>query len=171
MKEQAESRSGIKEGIKKRKKEMDDRAKHMGDVVDDKSNVVETAKKFHLSTTKEGAREIKRLMKQAAESTHREFKRQNNDLENKVSKCQEAEQDLRDRTSRAKADARDARAASGKVKETKEVKASLNSVETASNNDAEFTRKELARQEQERLKSENRRKEQNQRLLSAKLKW
>ena len=55
MREQAESRKKLKEGIDKRKTATDDRANHMGLAVDDKKTIADTSQKLRLGGTKEGA--------------------------------------------------------------------------------------------------------------------
>ncbi|MBC8509620.1 MAG: hypothetical protein H8D34_32635, partial [Chloroflexi bacterium] len=73
MREIAESRDKIKEGIKKRELTIDDRARHMGLVVKDKQQVVDASRKLRLSTTSEGAEAVKQAIRKAAQAADAEF--------------------------------------------------------------------------------------------------
>jgi hypothetical protein len=171
MIEKAESRGKIKEGINRRKLESDKRAKHMGLVVDDKKTVADTSQKLRLSTTSEGAREVKSAIKKAAQETKIEFEKQNKDLEKKMQECKKAEKDLKQRTESAKKDAQDAKKAAGHVKETKAAKAQALKAEHAATKDGVFVKDQRHKQERDRKKSEERRDKQRSQLQNAKLKF
>ena len=171
MMERAESRGKIKEGIRRRKLESDDRAKHMGLVVDDKKTVADTSKRLKLSTTSEGAKEVKDAIKKAGQETQKEFEKQNRDLEKKVQECKKAEKDLQQRTDSAKKDAHDAKGAAGRVKETKGARSQAVQAEHAAVKDGQFTNDQRQKQELDRKKSEERRNKQKSQLANANLKW
>ena len=171
MAEKAESRDKIKDGIDKRKRETDDRAKHMGLVVDDKKNVADTSRKLRLATTSEGAEAVKSAIKDAAKATDQEFGKQNQVLDKKLTDCTKAEEDLRRRTDSADKDAGDAKATAGRIKETNDAKKTLAKAEGAAKDDAKFTKNEQTRQKNERTKSEKRREQQKKQITGTKLKW
>jgi len=171
MLEKAESRGKIKEGINRRKLESDKRAKHMGLVVDDKKTVADTSKKLRLSTTSEGAREVKSAIKKAAQETKSEFEKQNKDLEKKMQECKKAEKDLKQRTQSAKKDTQETKKAAGHVKETKAAKAQAIQAEHAAAKDGAFVSDQRHKQERDRKKSEERRDKQRSQLQNAKLKF
>jgi type IV secretory pathway VirB10-like protein len=171
MIEKAESRDKIKEGIQRRRLESDERAKHMGLVVEDKKTVADTSNKLRLSTTSEGAQEVKGAIKKAAQETKSEFERQNNDLEKKMQECKKAEKDLQQRTESAKKDAQDAKQAAGRVKETKGAKGQALAAEHAAVKDGKFVSDQRQKQELDRKKSEERRAKQKGQLENAKLKF
>ena len=171
MMEKAESRGKIKEGIQRRKLESNERAKHMGLAVDDKKTVADTSNKLRLSTTSEGAQEVKDATKKAAQETHKEFEKQNRDLEKKMQECQKAEKDLQQRTDSANKDAQAAKGAAGGIKETKGAQSQALAAEHASVKDGKFTSEQRQRQELDRKKSEERRKKQKSELDNAKLKF
>ena len=171
MKEQAESRKKIKEGIDKRKHSIDDRAKHMGLAVDDKKIIAGTSHKLRLGGTKEGAEAMKNAIKESAKVTHREFENQNKELEKKHNECKKSENDLKRRTDSSKKDAQDAKKTSHHIKEVKGAKSLLAKAEHAATDDARYTNKEKERQEHDRKTSEKRREQQKRHLSSSKLKW
>ena len=171
MRERAESRRKIEKGIEKRKRESGDRAKHMGLVVKDKKTVADTSRKLRLSTTSEGAREVKQAIKKAAKETAKEFENQNKDLDKKIKESKKAEKDLQQRTKNAKRDAVDSKTAAGHIKEAKAAKNLATRAEHAAKKDAEFTKKQKRRQEHDRNNSEKRREKQKRQLTNTKLKW
>ena len=91
MKERAETRKNIEKGIEIRKRESNDRAKHMGLIVDDKKTVAKTSRQLFLSSTIEGAEKVKQALRKAAKIVHNEFEKQNRDLQEKINKCRKAE--------------------------------------------------------------------------------
>jgi len=171
MMEKAEGRDKIKDGIQRRKLESDERAKHMGLVVGDKKTVADTANKLRLSTTSEGAQEVKDAVKKAAQETHQEFEKQNRDLEKKMQECQKAEKDLQQRTDNANKDAQDTQGAVGHIKETESARNQEQAAAQAASKDGKFTSEQRQRQELERKKSEERRNKQKRDLDNAKLKF
>ena len=166
-----ESGSELKHKMEKRKAETDDRARHMEGVKDDKKIVAETSHKLRLEGTKEGAEAIKREIKQAAENTHREFERQNQDIEKKLQACKEAEKDLHERTDASKHNVQEVRHEQQRMKEVKDARAAMESTEKAATEDARVTEDMERAQKRNREHSERRRNEQKSQLHAAKLKW
>jgi hypothetical protein len=143
----------------------------MGLAVDDKKTVADTSNKLRLSTTSEGAQEVKDAVKKAAQETHKEFEKQNKDLEKKMQECQKAEKDLQQRTDSANKDAQDAKGAAGRIKETTGARSQALTAEHAAVKDGKFVSDQRQRQELDRKKSEERRNKQKSQIDSAKLKF
>ena len=171
MKERAETRKNIEKGIEIRRLESKDRAKHMGLIVDDKKTVAKTSRKLFLSSTTEGAEKIKQALRKAAKTVHDEFKKQNRDLQKKISKCRKTEENLAQRAKDARKDATKVNKAAGHIKETKKARHLAVQAEHAAINDANYIDREKALQKRERKISEKRREQQKMRLMAAKLKW
>ena len=171
MKERAETRKNVEKGIEIRRRESEDRAKHMGLIVDDKKTVAKTSRKLFLSSTLEGAEEVKKALRKAARIIHDEFKRQNTDLQKKINKCRKAEENLGKRGKDARKDAAKVSKAAGHIQETKKAQRLAVQAEHAAINDANYIDREKALQKRERQISEKRREQQKRRLMAAKLKW
>lgn len=171
MSKKLESRREIETGIEKRKRSVDDRAKHMELVVKEKKNIADASRQLRLSTTSEGADAVMQAIKEAAQATHQEFQKQNTDIEKRFGECKKAEQDLLQRTKAAKSDASKAGAAAKRVKETKEAEKLLTTAEKAATTDGEFTDKQGTRQKKERTGAEQRRSLQKQQLVNTTLAW
>ena len=171
MRELTESRDKIRKEIEKRKSTIDDRAKHMGLVVKDKQQVVDTSRKLHLSTTSEGAEAVKQAIWKAAQAADAEFARQNTVIENKFTECKQSESDLRNRTKLARDDASKVRSAAGQVKETKDAQNLMGTAEKAATDDAAFTAERKKHQERIRAQSQGRRDRQKRQLMQMELRW
>ena len=171
MNAKLESHGGIKDGADRRKRGIDDRGKHMDRAVEDKKKIADISHKLRLSTTQEGAEQIKHAIRKAVEATHQEFKRQNVDIEKKFVECNKAEEDLRHRTKSAKLDAADAKKALSKIKEAKGARNPIHQAEKASDSDARFTNEQREKQKGHRVKSEKHRNEQRTQLINTKLSW
>ena len=171
MRERTESRDTIREGIKKRKSTIDDRARHMGLVVKDKQQVVDASRKLRLSTTSEGAEAVKKAIREAAQAADAEFARQNTVIENKFTECKQSESDLRNRTKLARDDASKVRSVAGQVKETKEAQNLMGTAEKAATDDAAFTAERKKHQERIRAQSQGRRDRQKRQLMQMELRW
>ena len=171
MKEVAESREKIKEGIEKRKQESDDRAKHMGLVVREKKTVADTSRKLRLSTTSEGAEAIKQAIRKASETISREFGKQEKDMEVVMDKCRKAEKDLHQRTRSAKEDAHEVSSAASQIKEAKSARDLANRAERIAKDDARFTDDRMKRQEDDRKRSQRRQGQQKEELRNIRLNW
>ncbi len=171
MKERAETRRNIEKGIETRRRESEDRAKHMGLIVGDKKTVAKTSRKLFLSSTVEGVDKVKKALERAAKTVHDEFKKQNRDLQKKIDKCRKAEENLDERAKDARKDAVKVNKAAGHIKETKKAQHLAIQAEHAAVNDAGYIEKKKALQKKERESSERRRKKQKRQLKNAKLKW
>ncbi len=165
-----ESRGKLKEGIDKRKHALDDRSRHMAAVVKEKKTIADTSRKLRFAT-REGAEEIKRALKNAAAQTHREFEKQNKDLEKKHNDCKKAETDLAGRTKAAEKNALEAKKAVSRIKETASAREPVARAEKASRGDARFTKDHRSRQQRDRERSGRTRDKQKQQLINARLRW
>ena len=76
-----ETKGKISKDIADRKKQMKERGDKMQEVVKDKEKIANVAKELKLTTTKEGVERMKTELKQAANKTREEFKKQNTNLE------------------------------------------------------------------------------------------
>ena len=170
MRVKPESRRELKDGVDKRKRGVDDRGKHMGRVVKEKKEIADTSHKLRFPT-KEGAAEVKKALKEATAMVHKEFEKQNKDLEKKHSECRKAEGDLSERTKIANQNAVEARKAEGQIRETKNAKNLIARAEKASKDDAHFTNDQRGRQKRQRERSEKNRNNLRSQLMNAKLKW
>jgi len=171
MKDHALHRTEITDAINRRNADINDRARHMGLIVEDKKIIADASKKLRLATTTEGAVEIKRAIAQATEQTHKEFARQNTDLENRFSRCRQAETQLRRRTQDARADARQIHNSAAQIRESRGSEANIANAERAAYEDARFTNQALDRQMQLRKAGEQRRQAQKAQLLSIGSNW
>lgn len=171
MSKRPESRRKIEAGIEKRKHGMDDRAKHMGLVVEEKQRIADASRQLHLSTTSEGAQEVKKAMNEAAKATDTEFTKQEGDIKTKFNECEKAERDLQDRTKSARQDATHARNVMGRVRETKEAKARMGAAEKAAKTDAKYTEGQERKQNKHRAEGKRRTDQQKTKLKSTRLAW
>ena len=153
-----------------RKHGMDDRGKHMARIVKEKKTIADTSHKLRFPT-KEGAEEIKRALKKAAEETRREFEKQNKDLEKKHNDCKKAETDLAARTQAAEKNAQEARKAAGGIKEATSARDPMARAEKVSKEDAHFTKDHRTRQQKERERSSRVRDDQKRQLMNTRLSW
>ena len=171
MKDHALHRTEITDAINRRNADINDRARHMGLIVEDKKVIADVSKKLRLATTTEGAVEIKRAIAQATEQTHKEFARQNTDLENRFSRCSQAETQLRRRTQDARDDVRQIHNAGAQIRESRGSEANIANAESAAYEDARFTNQALDRQMQLRKAGEQRHQGQKAQLLSIGSHW
>ncbi|MBC8393097.1 MAG: hypothetical protein H8E17_11090 [Deltaproteobacteria bacterium] len=170
MSAKLESRGKLKEGVDKRKRELDDRGKHIGKAVKDKKAIAEVSRKLKFPT-KESAAEIKKALKKAAAATDQEFKKQTEDLEKKHGECRKAETDLSKRTEKAKQNALEAGRAGRKIQEVKQAKNPIAQAERASKKEAGFTNDLRNKQERDRKRSEKNRNVLRAQLMNTKLIW
>lgn len=143
----------------------------MGLIVEDKKVIADASKKLRLAATTEGAVEIKRAIAHAAEQTHKEFARQNTDLEHRFSRCREAETQLRKRTQDTRDDVRQIHNAGAQIRESRGSEANIANAENAAYEDARFTNQALDRQMQLRKAGEQRHQAQKAQLLSIGSHW
>jgi hypothetical protein len=134
-----ESRDKIKNDIQNRQNDLKKRGDTMNSVVHDKKNIADTSKRLLLATTTEGAEQLKKAIKKAAEAANHEFEKQNRVLENKFGECKKAEGDLQKRTENAKHDTSESRKAASSIKETAQARAHAVEAAKAAEGDAKFT--------------------------------
>jgi len=171
MRERPETHENIEKGIEIRKRESEDRARHMGLVVDDDKTVVKTSRKLLLSSTVEGAEKVKHALKKADMAARVEFEKQNRDLQTNITKCRDAEKQLNRRAKNAKRDAFKIEKAANKIKEEEKAKRLVIHAEHETIKEGKYIDVKKAQQKRDRKKSENRRVKQKRQLLAAKLKW
>ena len=158
----------LKEGVDKRRRKLDGREKHMGNVVKEKKELAKVSRELRYPT-KEGAAEMKKALKAAALETNKEFAKKNNELKKVHKKCKDAEGDFKDRTKMAIDNAKEARKAEGQIKETKNARSHLARAEQAAKKDAAFTKEYEGKQRRRREKSMTRRNELNTQLMNTML--
>ncbi len=138
MSDRPEFHENIEKGIEKFKRESEDRARHMGLVVDDKKTVAHTTRKLFLSSTIEGAEKVKQALRKAAEVVYAEFQKQNMDLQKKINKCRGAEKKLGVRAKNAKRDAFKIEQGVHKLTESEKAKRLAVHAEHAALNDGKY---------------------------------
>ena len=171
MNELTETRQEIEKGIKLRHRENEDRARHMGLIVDDQEVVDHTKREVSLSATSEGAKEVKKVFTTAAMEIRKEFEKQNKDLQIKINKCKQAENKLGNKEKTAKQDAVKIERGATQIKEHKKARHLALAAEHTMIGDAKFLEKEKVLQKRLRQYTEKKREQQKKRLLNSKLKW
>jgi len=159
----------LKEGVEKRRRNLDKGEKGIGNVVKEKKELAKVSRELRYPT-KEGAAEMKKALKAAALETNKEFAKKNNELKKVHKKCKDAEGDFKDRTKMAIDNAKEARKAEGQMKETKNAKSHLARAEQAAKKDAAFTKEYEGKQRRHRERSITRRNELNTQLMNTNLK-
>jgi len=171
MRDYTETRRDIEEGIKIRHLDNKDRARHMGLIVDDKKVVAHTTRKVSLSALKDGAEKVKKALVTAAVEIHKEFERQNHDLQKRIDHCKQAETKLAHKETTAMRDAVEIERAAARIKESKKARHLADIAELSMIDDVKFLKKEQIIQQELRKQTESKREIQKARLKAAKLKW
>ena len=162
-------REQLKEGVEKRRRNLDKGEKGIGRVVDEKTELAKVSREL-CYPTKEGAAEIKKALIKSAEEMKKEFTKKNKELKGIHKECKGAEDDFKKRTQMAKDNAKAAKETEGKMHEVTKAKPHLDRAVQAAKKDAEFTDKERRRQKARREKSIKRSNELNAKLQSITLK-
>ena len=168
MRLRPERRSTLKERVDRSKRKLDDRGKHMTKVVKEKKAIADTSRKLRFPT-REGAAEIKNLLKKAAATIHKEFGKQRKKLEKITGESKKTEGIFRKRPEIAIRDAYHAEKAKGQIKEAKNAKNLLARTEKVSKYDARFTNKQRERLKSYRKTTEKKREQLYSQLTNAKL--
>ena len=171
MSEYTETRKEIEKAIESRHRENEDRARHMGLVVEDKKVFTGTSRKVSLSGTAEGAEKVKNVFKAAVEKIHEEFKKQNQDLQKKINHCKQAETKLGKKEKITKRGAIEIERAAARIKESKKAQHLAGKAEHAMIDDAKFLKRERIFQKRLRQYTEKKHEKQKRHLMGDTLKW
>jgi len=171
MKFRPESGGDLTEGIKRRERDINDRARDMGLVVADKKVVSDNSKDLRLATTREGAEAVKEAYARAAEAANIEYGRQNKDFDVKIGDCKKAERDFYQRMDNARKDTRKIYDAAPGIAETPEACAYMAQAGRETESDAGFAGNLLKRQQDLTRSSEQRRDSQKSQLQSLGVSW
>ena len=134
-----ENRGTIERKGKNLHEKVTDRTKHMDYVVQDAKVIADASEALRLTSTKEGAKEIQKAIRQAGNVTKKEYHRQKKDLEHKLSECSKADKELYQRTKDSEKNAVALTSASGNIKETSAARRKIDQGVVASLKDAKFT--------------------------------
>jgi len=152
MKVKPESRGKLKDNVDRQKRGVGKREKHMKKVVKEKKEIDNVSHKLRYPT-KDGAAEIKPVLKKAEAACRKEFGQQEKDLKKKHGEYKETESDLLNRTRLAIIDSIHVRKAMW-VKEVDRAKSLLSKAEKRLQKDAHFIEELRRKIKRDRERSE-----------------